>query len=91
MATFCCVAQKAASVAQAIFCHHRYFVNVDISSSAILCQQRYFCHRRYFVIADIFASPIFCGYLCRGSCFLSYTAENSHHLTAKIISKEALF
>ncbi len=28
--------------------------------------------------------------LCRGSCFLSYTAENSHHLTAKIISKDAL-
>ncbi len=25
------------------------------------------------------------------SCFLSYTAENGHHLTAKIISKEALF
>jgi hypothetical protein len=29
--------------------------------------------------------------LCRGSCFLGYTAENSHHLTAKIISKDALF
>jgi hypothetical protein len=29
--------------------------------------------------------------LCRGSCFLGYTAENSHHLTARIISKEALF
>ncbi len=29
--------------------------------------------------------------LYRGSCFLTYTAENSHHLTAKIISKEALF
>jgi hypothetical protein len=28
--------------------------------------------------------------LCRGSCFLSYTAENSHHLTAKIISKDEL-
>ncbi len=28
--------------------------------------------------------------LCRGSCFLSYAAENSHHLGAKIISKEAL-
>ncbi len=26
----------------------------------------------------------------RGSCFLSYTAESSHHLMAKIISKEAL-
>jgi hypothetical protein len=29
-------------------------------------------------------------HLCRGSCFLSYTSENSHHLTAKIISKEVL-
>jgi hypothetical protein len=29
--------------------------------------------------------------LCPGSYFLGYTAENSHHLTAKIISKEALF
>jgi hypothetical protein len=29
--------------------------------------------------------------LCRQSCFLGYTAENSHHLTAEIISKEALF
>jgi hypothetical protein len=28
--------------------------------------------------------------LCRGSCFFSYTAENNHHLTAKIISKLAL-
>ena len=30
------------------------------------------------------------GTQCRGSCFLSYTSENSHHRTAKIISKEAL-
>jgi hypothetical protein len=30
------------------------------------------------------------GGVCRGSCFLSYTAESSHHLMAKIISKEAL-
>jgi hypothetical protein len=28
--------------------------------------------------------------LCRGSCFLSYTAESSHHLMAKIVSKEVL-
>ncbi len=30
--------------------------------------------------------------LSRGSCFLSYTAENSHHLMTKtkIISKEAM-
>jgi hypothetical protein len=30
-------------------------------------------------------------HVCRERCFLSYTAENSHHLTNKIISKEALF
>jgi hypothetical protein len=29
--------------------------------------------------------------VCHGSCFLGYTAENSHHLMAKIISKDALF
>jgi hypothetical protein len=29
--------------------------------------------------------------LCRGSCFLDYTAENSHHLKARIISKDPLF
>jgi hypothetical protein len=29
--------------------------------------------------------------LCRRSCFLSYTAEISHYLTAKTISKEVLF
>jgi hypothetical protein len=33
---------------------------------------------------------IFEAKLCRGNCFLSYTAEIRHHLTAKIISKEAL-
>jgi hypothetical protein len=30
------------------------------------------------------------GQVWHGSCFLSYTAENSHHLTAKTISKEEL-
>jgi hypothetical protein len=31
-------------------------------------------------------------YTCAAeAAFLGYTAENSHHLTAKIISKEALF
>jgi hypothetical protein len=34
--------------------------------------------------------PMKTSVLCRGSCFLSYTAESSHHLMAKIISKEAL-
>jgi hypothetical protein len=29
--------------------------------------------------------------LCRGSCFFGYTAENSHHLKARIISKDSLF
>ena len=29
--------------------------------------------------------------LCRGSCFFGYTAENSHHLKARIISKDPLF
>jgi hypothetical protein len=29
--------------------------------------------------------------LCRGSCFFGYTAENSHHLKARIISKNPLF
>jgi hypothetical protein len=28
--------------------------------------------------------------LCRGSCFLSYTAESSHHLMAALTPKEAL-
>ena len=30
-------------------------------------------------------------HLCRGSCFFGYTAENSHHLKARIISKDSLF
>jgi hypothetical protein len=30
-----------------------------------------------------------CSALCRGSCFLSYTAENSHHLMAAIIPQKA--
>jgi hypothetical protein len=29
--------------------------------------------------------------LCLGSCFFGYTAENSHHLKARIISKDPLF
>jgi hypothetical protein len=29
--------------------------------------------------------------LCHGSCFFGYTAENSHHLKARIISKDSLF
>ena len=29
--------------------------------------------------------------LCRGSCFFGYTAENSHHLKARIISKDPMF
>jgi hypothetical protein len=31
------------------------------------------------------------GGVCHGSCFLGYTAENSHHLTAKIMSTDVLF
>ncbi len=31
------------------------------------------------------------GGVCRGSCFFGYTAENSHHLTARIIPKAPLF
>ncbi len=30
-------------------------------------------------------------FLCRGSCFFGYTAENSHHLKAWITSKNLLF
>jgi hypothetical protein len=29
--------------------------------------------------------------LCRGSCYFGYTAEKSHHLKAKIISKDPQF
>ncbi len=29
--------------------------------------------------------------MCRGSCFFGYTAENSHHLTARIILKIRCF
>jgi hypothetical protein len=29
--------------------------------------------------------------VCLGSCFFGYTAKNSHHLTARIISKDPLF
>ncbi len=33
---------------------------------------------------------IFLTLMCRGSCFLSYTAESSHHLMAAITPKEGL-
>ncbi len=42
---------------------------------------------RYF---GCFVKLIF-SVVCHGSCFLGYTAENSYHLMAKIISKDALF
>ncbi len=29
--------------------------------------------------------------MCHGSCFFGYTAENSHHLKARIISKDLMF
>jgi len=29
--------------------------------------------------------------LCRGSCFFGHTAEDTHHLKARIISKDPLF
>jgi hypothetical protein len=29
--------------------------------------------------------------LCRGSCFFGYTAENSHHLKDRVISKDPMF
>jgi hypothetical protein len=32
-----------------------------------------------------------CWALCRRSCFFGYTAEKSHHLKARIISKDLLF
>jgi hypothetical protein len=42
-----------------------------------------------------FPVPLMClltrNMLCRGSCFFGYTAENSHHLKARIISKDPLF
>jgi hypothetical protein len=40
---------------------------------------------------SIVSAQLIMSQLCCGSCFLGYTADNSHHLTAKIISKEALF
>ena len=52
-----------------------------VDGYSLLCSQK---------AASAAQEIIFEAKLCCGSCFLSYTAEIRHHLTAKIISKEAL-
>ncbi len=64
-----------------------------VDGYSLLCSQKAASAAQEIIFeANTFDSKkiIFEAKLCCGSCLLSYTAEIRHHLTAKIISKEAL-
>jgi hypothetical protein len=61
-------------------------------ATSIVRKDVFFSYRQIILLRyfGCFVKLIF-SVVCRGSRFLGYTAENSHHLMAKIISKYALF